>query len=81
MSLVGTSVLYAAEIVMRRLLPLSTLLKLTLVFPDHAPARFRVALRTGTPKQLARKLQDAQLGAWATHRRKPPRSCSSSLRH
>jgi HD-GYP domain-containing protein (c-di-GMP phosphodiesterase class II) len=61
MSLVGTSVLYAADVVMRRLLPLSTLLKLTLVFPDHAPARFRVALRTGTPKQLARKLQDAQL--------------------
>ena len=44
----GTAVLYTGELLMRRLLPLSALLRLTLVFPDHAPTRFRVALRTGT---------------------------------
>ena len=36
----------------RRLLPLTALLKMTLIFPDNAPSRFGLALRTGTTKQL-----------------------------
>ncbi len=44
----------------RRLLPLSTLLNLTLLFPDQAPSRFRIALRTGTTSQLRKKLDAAQ---------------------
>jgi hypothetical protein len=32
---------------MRRLLPLATLLDLTLLFPDQAPSRYRMALRSG----------------------------------
>jgi hypothetical protein len=47
----------------RRLLPLSTLLNLTLLFPDQAPSRFRVAMRTGTTKQLRQKLEAAQTSA------------------
>jgi putative nucleotidyltransferase with HDIG domain len=36
----------------RRLLPLATLLKLSLVFPDRAPSRFAIALRSGNLKRL-----------------------------
>jgi len=36
----------------RRLLPLATLLKLSMVFPDKAPSRYGVALRAGTVKNL-----------------------------
>ncbi len=43
------------------MLPLAALLKLSLVFPDHVPSRFSVALRTGTTRQLARQLQQAEL--------------------
>jgi hypothetical protein len=36
----------------RRLLPLSLLLKLSLPFPDAPPSRIRIAIRSGSPKQL-----------------------------
>ena len=36
----------------RRFLPLAMLLKLTLVFPDYAPSRFAVALRSTSVKKL-----------------------------
>jgi putative nucleotidyltransferase with HDIG domain len=36
----------------RRLLPLATLLKLSLAFPDRTPSRFAVALRAGTLSNL-----------------------------
>jgi putative nucleotidyltransferase with HDIG domain len=57
----STAVLLATERLARRMLPLAALLKLSLVFPDHVPSRFSVALRTGTTRQLARKLQQAKL--------------------
>jgi putative nucleotidyltransferase with HDIG domain len=57
----STAVLFATERVARRLLPLAALLKLSLVFPDHVPSRFSVALRTGTTKQLARRLEQTKL--------------------
>jgi HD-GYP domain-containing protein (c-di-GMP phosphodiesterase class II) len=41
-----------------RFLPLATLLKTTLVFPDRAPSRFGVALRSGTTKQMRRRAQE-----------------------
>ncbi|HEX3088042.1 MAG TPA: hypothetical protein VHQ23_05260, partial [Ilumatobacteraceae bacterium] len=44
----STAVLFLTERLARRLLPLAALLKLSLVFPDHVPSRFSVALRTGT---------------------------------
>jgi putative nucleotidyltransferase with HDIG domain len=40
------AVLVAVDVVARRFLPLAALLRLTLVFPDRAPSRLSVALRT-----------------------------------
>ena len=57
----STAVLLITERVARQLLPLAALLKLSLVFPDHVPSRFSVALRTGTTRQLARQLQQAKV--------------------
>ena len=43
----------------KRLLPLATMLRLTLVFPDRAPSRFGVALKTGTARSLGRAVEAA----------------------
>ncbi len=43
----------------RRLLPLATLFNISLVFPDQAPSRFSIALRSGTARQLKRRLAEA----------------------
>src|SRR5204862_1459246 len=40
-----------------RLLPLGALLQLSLVFPDEAPSRFRLAMRTGTVEELEERLR------------------------
>nr|MDP8991829.1 HD domain-containing protein [Actinomycetota bacterium] len=53
----STLALAVVERQARRLLPLATLLKLTLVFPDRAPSRLRVALRAGTVRNLEKRLQ------------------------
>jgi hypothetical protein len=47
------SVVYAAT---RRLLPLGALLELSLVFPDEAPSRFQLAMRSGTVQTLEQRL-------------------------
>ena len=57
----STAVLFSTERLARRLLPLAALLKLSLVFPDQVPSRFSVALRTGTTRQLTRRLQQSKL--------------------
>ena len=44
----------------RRLLPLAALLNVSLLFPDKAPARFAVARRTGSPRQLQEQLLEAR---------------------
>lgn len=59
---VSTAVLVATERISRRLLPLATLLKLSLAFPDRVPSRFRLALRIGTTAQLQQRIQAAQRG-------------------
>jgi hypothetical protein len=46
---------------MRRLLPLAALLNMTLVFPDQAPSKFGVALRSGTARQLRKALVEGQV--------------------
>ena len=43
----------------RRLLPLAGMLRLSLVFPDHAPSRFSIALKTGSGRALERAVADA----------------------
>jgi putative nucleotidyltransferase with HDIG domain len=58
---VSTAVLIGTDRLARRALPLAALLKLSLVFPDRVPSRFSVALRSGTTKQLARRLQLAEV--------------------
>ncbi len=41
----------------KRLLPIAAMLRFSLVFPDSAPSRFAVALRTGSGRALERALQ------------------------
>lgn len=55
---VSTVVLYGADKATRKALPLAVLLDLTLVFPDEAPSRFRVALRSGGTRTLQERLED-----------------------
>lgn len=44
----------------RRLLPLSAMLAMAMVFPDRAPSRLAVALRTHSPAALRRQIADVQ---------------------
>ncbi|MGZ4680744.1 MAG: HD-GYP domain-containing protein, partial [Ilumatobacteraceae bacterium] len=62
---VSTVVLLVADHFVRRLLPLTALLKMTLIFPDNAPSRFGLALRTGTTKQLERFVQQSSVSGVA----------------
>ena len=43
----------------RRLLPLASMLRLSLVFPDQAPSRFSIALKTGSGRALERAVANA----------------------
>jgi len=61
-ALVSTLALITVDKLARRLLPLATLFGLTLAFPDQAPSRFRMALRTGSTAQLRTRIEDARSG-------------------
>jgi hypothetical protein len=66
---VATIVVVGIERVTRRLAPLAALLKLSLAFPDRAPSRFSVALRSGTVRQLQSRYEAVKrdgLGATPT---------------
>ena len=54
--LLATATLWTIDRWSRRLLPLAAMLRLSLVFPDQAPSRFSLALRTGSGKALERAL-------------------------
>lgn len=56
-TLAGLGTLFVAERATRQLLPLAALLRLSLLFPDHAPDRFAVARRAARPKQVLRQLE------------------------
>src|SRR5919109_4158085 len=58
-SVLATLVVSAGYMLTRRLLPLGALLGLSLVFPDEAPSRFRLALRAGTVESLEERLRAA----------------------
>jgi hypothetical protein len=58
----STGVMIAFDHLSRRLLPLAVLYGLTLAFPDQAPSRFRIAMRTGTTLQLRKVIADARAG-------------------
>ena len=53
----GSGVLVVVDRVARRLLPLAALLRLSLVFPDEAPSRFRAALQAGKVRRLEDRLR------------------------
>ena len=54
----STIVLIQSEKIARRFLPLAALLKLSLVFPDEAPNRFKAALRSGTAGQMKKRIAE-----------------------
>lgn len=60
MLVVGTAVVLLTGRLTRRLLPLAALFNLTLAFPDEAPSRFRVALRSGTIRNLEAQVADVR---------------------
>lgn len=63
---VSTVVMVVVERLARRVLPLIALLDLTLLFPDRAPSRFHIAIRSGTTAQLKKQLADFDATAGAT---------------
>ncbi len=42
----------------RRLLPVAVLMKMSLVFPDNAPSKYRLALKQGSARDLQRRLAE-----------------------
>jgi hypothetical protein len=60
MSGIATVVLLAIDRLARRVLPLVALYRLSLVFPDAAPSRFRVALQSNTVGSLAERVARAR---------------------
>jgi putative nucleotidyltransferase with HDIG domain len=56
-SIAGFASLFLTERATRRLLPLAALLRLSLLFPDHVPARFALARRAARPKQVLEHLE------------------------
>ena len=60
LSVLATVVVWLLDRVFRKLLPLAALFKLSLVFPDQAPSRFRTAIRNGTVRQLQRRIESGE---------------------
>jgi hypothetical protein len=52
----------AVDRVARRLLPLTVLLRMTMLFPDAAPSRLRTARRAGNVTELRRRIEAANRG-------------------
>ena len=52
--------LFAADRITRKALPLAVLLKMTMVFPDRAPKRLAVLRKSGTTRNLARRVEEAR---------------------
>jgi hypothetical protein len=46
----------AAQRLVRRFAPLVSILRMSLIFPDHAPSRFHTAIRVGTTRSLKRSV-------------------------
>ncbi|MGI9603792.1 MAG: HD domain-containing phosphohydrolase [Acidimicrobiales bacterium] len=57
LGVVGFTVAVLVEHITRRFVPLANLLGMSLVFPDNAPSRFGVALRSGTVRQLEKEVE------------------------
>jgi hypothetical protein len=57
LGVLATLVLTVVDGASRRLLPLVALLKLSLIFPDEVPSRFKAALRAGSVDTLEQRLR------------------------
>jgi cold shock CspA family protein len=58
LSTAATLVLMGVDWLARRLLPLAALLKLSLIFPDQTPSRFKTAMRAGSIKNLESRMEE-----------------------
>lgn len=59
-AIVGSATSIVVDRFSRHLLPLATLYNMSLVFPDQAPSRFGIALRSGTVTKLRAKIEKIQ---------------------
>ena len=62
---VATIVVRLLDVALRRLGPIAMLFKLSLVFPDQTPKRFKSALRGGTITATKRRIREIQEGGGA----------------
>ncbi|HVF11811.1 MAG TPA: HD-GYP domain-containing protein [Actinomycetota bacterium] len=53
--------LYVFDRLARKLLPLAALMKMTMVFPDHAPSRMDLAKRAGRTRDLRMQLAESRI--------------------
>ncbi len=56
----STGVLIVTDVAARRILPLAALLNLSIVFPDEAPSRYKIARRAGGVRSLEARLEQAR---------------------
>ena len=56
----STAAVFVVDRAARRLLPLAALYRLSLVFPDHAPSRFRTALKAGSSRRVERLVDETR---------------------
>ncbi len=61
-AVVSLAVCLLVERLTRRLLPLAALLKLSMLFPDRAPSRFKIARKAVSTKTLEKELEQPQAG-------------------
>ncbi len=59
----STLAVFAADRVTRRVLPLATLMRLSILFPDHAPSRLKVARRVSGSRAIAAELAHAGMAS------------------
>ncbi len=65
LAVLATCILRILEHLAAKLVPLTMLLRLSLIFPDQAPSRFKSALRTGTTTQTKKRIKSIQEGGGA----------------
>lgn len=65
LSILATVVLRVVEQLSRRLAPIAMLLRLSLIFPDQAPNRFSIALRSGNTAKVKKRIDAIQHGGAA----------------
>ncbi|NNF53385.1 MAG: HD domain-containing protein [Acidimicrobiales bacterium] len=56
LTVIAVALMTGLDRLFRRIAPLSTLLRISLVFPDEAPSRFAVALRAGNSKKVKQRI-------------------------